>query len=214
MGARQMAPLAVGDALEGATFGLLAAGAGWGAAAAITMSFVAFSGSAQFGAASTLARGGSLLAALVSAMLLNARYLVMGADIAPQLPGGWFRRLVESQLITDASWAIGRSAGSSMRLVGAGVLSRLAWTLGTAAGALGAQQLASGSAMFTRLGLDAVYPAFFLFLLVEWLRSATVRRHLVTAAGGLAALAVVPILPAGMPIVVAGLAGLIVNRWR
>ena len=208
-----MAPLAVGDALEGATFGLLAAGVGWGAGAAITMSFVAFSGSAQFGAASTIAGGGSVVTAVLSAILLNARYLVMGADIAPRLNGGWCRRLLESQLITDAAWAIGRSSGSSARVVGAGALSRLAWTLGTAAGALGAQHLGLGPVAFTRLGLDAAYPAFFLYLLVEQLRPASPRRVAMAAAGGVAALAVAPYVPAGVPILAACAAGFIVSRW-
>jgi len=203
-----MAPLAVGDVLEGATFGLLAAGIGWGAGAAITMSFVAFSGSAQFGAAATVASGGSVVAAVVSAALLNARYLVMGADIAPRLEGGWLRRLLESQLITDAAWAIGRRSASPGRVVGAGTLSRLAWTLGTAAGALGAQHLGSGPAAFTRLGLDALYPAFFVYLLVENLGQAGARRLAVAAAGGAAAVAVTPFVPAGLPILAACAAGL------
>jgi predicted branched-subunit amino acid permease len=208
-----MAPLAVSDVLEGATFGLLAAGVGWGAGVAITMSFVAFSGSAQFGAASTIANGGSVVTAALSATLLNARYLVMGADIAPRLDGGWCRRLLESQLITDATWAIGRSPGSPARVVGAGALSRLAWTLGTAGGALGAQHLGFGPAAFTRLGLDAAYPAFFLYLLVEQLGQASVRRLATAAAGGVAALAVAPFAPAGVPILAACAVGLIVARW-
>jgi predicted branched-subunit amino acid permease len=208
-----MAPLAVGDALEGATFGLLAAGAGWGAGAAITMSFVAFSGSAQFGAASTIANGGSIIASVLTAMLLNARYLVMGSDIAPRMNGGWWQRLLESQLITDAAWAIGRSSGSSARVVGAGALSRLAWTLGTAAGALGAQHLGLGHAAFTRLGLDAAYPAFFLYLLVEQLLQGSGRRLAIATAGGVTALAIAPFVPAGVPILAACAAGLIVGRW-
>lgn len=209
-----MAPLAVGDVLEGATFGLLAFNVGWGAGVAITMSFVAFSGSAQFGAASTIAGGGSVLAAVVTAALLNARYLVMGADIAPRLQGGWLRRLVESQLITDAAWAIGRSAGSPARVFGAGALSRLAWTLGTAAGAFGAQHLALAPAAFTRLGLDAAYPAFFLYLLVDHLRQPGARGLLVAAAGGATALAVAPLVPAGVPILAACAAGIVVGGWR
>jgi predicted branched-subunit amino acid permease len=209
-----MAPLAVGDVLEGALFGLIAVNVGWGAGVAITMSFVAFSGSAQFGAASTIAGGGSVLAAVLTAALLNARYLVMGADIAPLLQGGWLRRLVESQLITDAAWAIGRSAGSPARVVGAGALSRLAWTLGTAAGALGAQHLAFGPATFTRLGLDAAYPAFFLYLLVDHLRGTGSRALLVAAAGGTAAVAVAPLVPAGLPILVGCAVGLVVGFWR
>src|SRR5215469_6187894 len=209
-----MAPLAVGDVLEGAVFGLLAINVGWGAGVAVTMSFVSFSGSAQFGAASTTAAGGSVLAAVATATLLNSRYLVMGADIAPLLEGGWLRRLVESQLITDAAWAIGRSAGRPARGVGAGALSRLAWTLGTAAGALGAEHLAFGAAVFTRLGLDAAYPAFFLYLLVDHLRRAGARELLVAAVGGAVALAAVPLVPAGVPILAACAAGLVVGLRR
>ncbi len=214
-----MAPLAVGDALEGLTFGLLAAGVGIGAGTAITMSFVVFSGSAQFAAVSTLATGGSVFGAVLSALLLNARYLVMGADIAPSLEGGWLRRLLESQLITDAAWAIGRSPSRSpARVVGAGALSRLAWTLGTAAGALGAQHLAVGPATFARLGLDAAYPAFFMYLLVQVIREARDgsrrRRVVVALAGGVLALAVTPFVPTGVPILAACSIALIVSFRR
>ena len=60
------------------------------------------------------------------------------------------------------------------------------------------------------LGLDAVYPAFFLALLIGEVRSA--RALGVAALGALIALALVPVAPAGVPVLVASLAAL-VGLW-
>jgi predicted branched-subunit amino acid permease len=57
------------------------------------------------------------------------------------------------------------------------------------------------------LGLDAIYPAFFLALLLVEIKS---RRALgVAALGALIALALVPVAPAGVPVLVASLASLV-----
>jgi predicted branched-subunit amino acid permease len=61
-----------------------------------------------------------------------------------------------------------------------------------------------------RLGLDAAFPALFLALLIPLLRT---RRAVAAALGGAAvALALVPIAPAGIPIVAA--AAVCLLGWR
>ncbi len=77
------------------------------------------------------------------------------------------------------------------------------WNLGTAIGA------ASGGVLGDprRLGLDAMLPAAFLALLAPHLARPEARR--IAVAGGLIALVMVPIAPAGLPIVAAGTAVLI-----
>jgi predicted branched-subunit amino acid permease len=123
-GVRAALPLALAPILFGASFGLLAGDAGMGRPAAVVMSATTFAGSAQFAAASILDTGGGAAAAIVAAVLLNARYVPIGVSVAPIFPGSRRRRLLESQLIVDESWAL---AGRSGRfdygvLVGAGLL--------------------------------------------------------------------------------------------
>ena len=68
-------------------FGVNAADAGWGSLAPIVMSMVVFAGSAQFALLSVLSDGGTLIAALAAAVLINMRFLVMGIALAPSLVG-------------------------------------------------------------------------------------------------------------------------------
>jgi predicted branched-subunit amino acid permease len=74
-GVRAALPLTLAPLLFGASFGLLAVDAGLGAFGAVAMSATTFAGSAQFAAATILEDGGGVLAAIVAALLLNARYV-------------------------------------------------------------------------------------------------------------------------------------------
>jgi predicted branched-subunit amino acid permease len=208
-----MAPLAVGDLIDGVAFGVLAASS-MGSVAPVVMSILAFSGTAQFATASVLQEHGTLATAGVAALAVNSRYLVMGLTLAPAMRGGPFRRLLQTQLLTDASWAFTQQQGEEgnvERMVGAGLVSRLAWTLGTAAGVLGAAQLLAPLGGAERLGLDAVYPAFFLYMLVQALRPDG--SHLVAAGTGAGVgLLLVPVLPVGLPVLGAAAVGLLIGR--
>jgi 4-azaleucine resistance transporter AzlC len=203
-GVRVALPLALAPLLFGASFGLLAVEAGFGALGAIVMSATTFAGSAQFAAASILADGGGALAAIVAALLLNARYVPLSLAVASIFPGRRRRRALESQLIVDESWAL---AGRSGRfeygvLIGAGVLLYVVWVGGTALGTVAGDLLDPEA-----IGLDAAFPALFLALLAPYLRS---RRALVTAVtAGLITLVLLPIAPPGVPIVAASFAALI-----
>jgi 4-azaleucine resistance transporter AzlC len=208
-GARVVAPIAVAAAAFGATFGVLAQEAGMQALAALTMSATTFAGSAQFAAASVLATGGGVAAAVASASLLNARYAPISLSVAPAFVGGAFRRLAESQLIVDESWAVSRrrDGGYDRRvLVGAGLVLYAGWVGGTAIGAFGGDALVDPRT----LGLDAAFPALFLALLVPQVR--TQRALAAALAGGGIALALMPVAPAGVPIVAASAACLL--GWR
>jgi 4-azaleucine resistance transporter AzlC len=205
-GARAIAPIAVAAALFGASFGVLATAAGMEALAAFTMSATTFAGSAQFAVASVLGAGGGVAAAVVAATLLNARYAPISVSVASVFVGGPLRRLAESQLIVDESWALSRRDDGRFDrrlLVGAGLVLYAAWVGGTGVGVLGGEALGDPAT----LGLDAAFPALFLALLVPQLRS---RRALAAAlAGGAIALALVPVAQEGIPIVAASAACLL-----
>ena len=163
-GARAAAPIAIAAAIFGASFGVLARDAGMGIVPPILMSLTTFAGSAQFAVASVLESGGAVTAAIVAAVLLNLRYLAIGISVAPALRGSTGRRLAEAQLAVDESWAVAQSDGRVRRgrLLGAGLVLMVAWTSGTVAGVLGGSALGDPA----DYGLDAMFPALFLALLV------------------------------------------------
>jgi branched chain amino acid efflux pump len=204
-GAAAVAPIAIAVAAFGASFGILAREAGMGVAAPIVMSVTTFAGSAQFAAASVLHGGGGVVAAVAAAVMLNLRYLAIGVSVAPSLRGARGRRLAEAQLAVDESWAVSQRGGrvDRDRLVGAGMVLLPAWTIGTVGGVLGGSALGDPKTY----GLDAMFPALFLVLLVGQLHG---RRARAAALGGaLIALVLTPVLPPGLPIVAAAAAVLV-----
>ena len=203
-GIRAALPLALAPLLFGASFGLLAADAGIGRLGAIAMSATTFAGSAQFAAASILDSGGGVAAAIVAAVLLNARYVPISLSVASIFPGSRLRRLAESQLIVDESWALSGRGGrfEYAVLVGVGLLFYVLWVGGTALGTVVGDLLDPKA-----IGLDAAFPALFLALLAPYVRSS---RALATALiAGAITLALLPVTPPGAPIVAASLACLI-----
>jgi 4-azaleucine resistance transporter AzlC len=205
-GVRAGAPFAVAGGLLALSFGVVAKGAGLSPLAAIAMSAIVFAGSAQFTAISILSSGGTVGAAVLAAALVNSRFLPMGVALGPSLPGGPMRRAVQGQAVVDASWAIaGRKDGTFDRwmLFGSTAIQYVGWVGGTVVGALGGNVLGDPEA----LGLDAIYPAFFLALLLNELGDP--RARVVAALGALIALALIPFAPAGVPVLAASLAALL-----
>jgi 4-azaleucine resistance transporter AzlC len=198
-------PFAIVAVVLSLSFGVLARQVGFSAVGAIVMSVVVFAGSAQFAAVSILGGGGGASAAIAAAALMNSRFLPMGAALAPSLPGSWLKRAAQGQTVVDASWAmasLGEGRFDRWFLFGATAPQYVCWIAGTAAGALGGSILGDIDA----LGLDAVYPAFFLALLFAEVRDR--RSRLVALSGGAIALALVPFAPAGIPVLAASLAAL------
>jgi 4-azaleucine resistance transporter AzlC len=196
-------PIGVAAGVFGVSFGVLARAAGMSPVAAVLMSATTFAGSAQTAAVSILGAGGGLVAAITTAVLLNLRYGPIGLSAAPALSGPWWRRVLQAQLVVDESWALSQRDGGRIQpglLLGGGMILYVGWIAGTAAGATAGGLLGDPA----RLGLDAMFPAIFLALLVPQLHS---RSRLAAAIGG-AAIAVVllPVAGSGVPILVASLA--------
>jgi 4-azaleucine resistance transporter AzlC len=205
-GARASIPFAVATLVLGISFGVLARSLGWGIFAPIVFSVIAFSGSAQFAVAAVLGAGGGAVAAIIAAVLLNARFGPMGVAIAPYLKGGPFRRALEGQAVIDASWALASRGGGRFDrefMIGATIPQGAAWIVGTAVGALGGNFIGNPE----RLGLDVIFPAFFLVLLAEELRDARAVAVALFAAG--LALVLVPFTPPGVPVIAACAAALL-----
>jgi predicted branched-subunit amino acid permease len=129
-----------------------------GVLAPLVMSATTFAGSVQFAATSILGASGGAVAAIAAAVLLNARYAPISISVAPLFRGPRLKRLAESQLIVDESWALaGRGDGRFDRriLLGAGLLLYASWVSGTAVGVVAGDALGDPKA----LGLDGAFPA-------------------------------------------------------
>jgi 4-azaleucine resistance transporter AzlC len=204
-GIRAGLPLVLPTFAIGTSFGVLAEPA-IGAVAAIVMSVIVFAGAAQFASVSILAAGGSLASAASAGLLINTRFLPMGLAVAPALRGGPLRRAAEAQTMVDASWAIAnRGDGTFDRqlMMGATIPQAVGWWGGTIIGAVAGSLLGNPET----LGLDALFPAFYLALLADELRD---RTSLASALLGAAiAIALVPFTPPGIPVVAASLAALL-----
>lgn len=206
-GARAALPLVVPTLLVGVAFGVVARTQGWGVVAPVVMSIVVFSGSAQFAAAAVLAAGGAPAAAILSATLVNLRFVPMGVAAAPATRGGPLRRALEGQLVIDASLALAMRGGAVSRglLLGGTLPQAAGWVSGTAIGAIAAVDVDPQA-----LGLDVVFPAFFLALL--WLELGRREVRIVALLGAAIALVLVPVVPPGLPVSLAALAALAALR--
>jgi 4-azaleucine resistance transporter AzlC len=204
-GVRAVLPLVPAVLAFGASFGVLTHAAGMGAAASLVMSATTFAGSAQFAVVSVLGAGGTAAAAIVAAVLLNARYGPMALAASNVFRGGPLRRLLEAQLLVDESWALSNRGGrfDLKVMLGAGALLYVGWNAGTAIGVAAGDSLADPAT----LGLDAAFPALFLALLAPLLRSRTPVAAALLGAG--IALALTPIAPAGVPVIAATAACLV-----
>ena len=210
-GLRLGVPFAIAGFLVAVSFGIVAREAGLSAVAAIVMSMIVFAGSAQFAAVAIVAAGGGVLAAIGAGALMNSRFLMMGVALAPSLPGRWPWRAAQGQTVVDASWALAaRGDGTFDRwvLFGSTSVQYVTWMIGTTVGAVGGTALGDPR----QLGLDAIFPAFFLALLLPELREA--RSRVVALAGGLIALVLVPLAPPGVPVLAASVAALIGLKRR
>jgi 4-azaleucine resistance transporter AzlC len=201
-GTRRGVPFGIAVFAIAISFGVLARPT-MGAVAPIVMSIVVFSGAAQFGSLAVLAAGGGAGAAIAAGVLLNARYLAMGLALAPSLRGRRRSRAAFGMATVDASWAaasIGDGTFDPWFMVGVSVPQYAGWVLGTVVGVIAGPALGDPRA----LGLDALFPAFFVSLLIEEARG---KRRLAAAGGGAGiALALTPLVPAGLPILAAAAA--------
>ncbi|HEX8102686.1 MAG TPA: AzlC family ABC transporter permease [Solirubrobacteraceae bacterium] len=199
-GFRAALPLIVPTLLIGASFGVAATSIGWTAVAAVVMSAIVFSGAAQFAVVAVLGAGGSVVAAIIAATLIASRFLAIGVAIGPSMRGGPVQRALEGQAVVDASLILARVSETgygARRLLGSTAPQYCGWMLGTVAGVVAGGRIADPEA----LGLDVVFPAFFVSLLVGELTTAAQRAT--AAAAALIALALIPVAPPGIPVIAA-----------
>lgn len=206
---RDIAAISLAVTLVGISFGAIAVASGLPPWAVLTMSVVVFAGGSQFMAVGMLAAG-SPLAAILAGLLLNARHLPFGLAIADVLAGSRIRRLVGAHLMVDEAVAFTMAETEPGRRRAAywltGVLLFTGWQVGT----LGGVVLGGIVGDPATYGLDAAFPAALIALLLPSLRQPEPRRVALVAAA--VAVGASFVLPPGLPILLALLALVTVNR--
>lgn len=204
-GVRAALPVVLPTLALGVSFGVLARPV-MGALGPIVMSVLVFSGGAQFAALSVLQAGGTAAAAISAGLLMNARWLPMSFALAPSLSGSVARRGAQAQAIVDASFVLANRGDGTFdrgRLIGATLAQASAWVAGTAIGVLVSGTVPDPDAF----GLDAIFPAFYLTLLLGELDGGRVYATVAVAAA--ITLALMPVAPSGVPVIAAAAAALL-----
>lgn len=179
----------------------------------IALSSLLFSGASQFAIVGVIGSGGSALAAILAAVLLGVRNGFYALRMAPLLEVTGFKRLIAAHITIDEATAVALAQDpedsdvvrKGFWFTGLGVF--FFWNLFTILGALSASLLEDPS----RWGLDSAVPAAFLALL--WPQLTTKRLRVISLLALLMALALSPLLPAGLPIISVVLIALMAG-WR
>ncbi|MER8223626.1 AzlC family ABC transporter permease [Streptomyces sp. NPDC094143] len=194
--------------LSGFAFGVTSAGSGLTLWQTCALSLLVFTGASQFALVGALAGGGSPFTAAAGAFFLGVRNAFYGLRLSQVLAIPRAVRPFAAQWVIDETAAVAlaqptrRTARIGFWVTGLSLY--VLWNLTTFLGALGAEAIGDTDAW----GLDAAGPAVFLALLAPMLKSGTER-----AAAGLAVLlgiGLLPVLPAGVPVLLAALAAPVV----
>jgi 4-azaleucine resistance transporter AzlC len=205
--ARDVAAIGAAILFVGISYGAIARADRVPVWAIVVMSVLVFAGGSQFLAVGLLAAGNPV-AAVAGGLLLNARHLPFGlstGDLWDTDAGGRARRLgrrlVGSHLMVDESvaFALGQpdrtSAARAYWLTGGTLFT--VWNLGTLLGIVVGGEVGDPATF----GFDAAFPAGLLALLMPQLRQRVPRR--VAVLGAAVAVLATPLLPAGVPVLLA-----------
>lgn len=194
------------------SFGALATTAGWPPLATIICSAVVFSAGGQLALLTALTAGSGVPLALGAATLINLRFLPMGVAVAGSLTGPAWKRALAGQTILDGSWAAayqGNGRYDELTMFGASAVQWPTWILGTVMGVVAAPP----PELVESLGLDLVFPGFFLILLVDSFRTTPRAPWIAVTAivltGGLLLVA-----PTGVAVLLSALAAFVVLLGR
>ncbi|MFF5339966.1 AzlC family ABC transporter permease [Streptomyces althioticus] len=194
--------------LSGFAFGVTSAGSGLSLLQTCALSLLVFTGASQFALVGALAAGGGAVTAAAGAFFLGVRNAFYGLRLSQLLALPRAVRPFAAQWVIDETTAVSLAQptrrAARLGFLVTGLTLYVLWNLTTLLGALGADAIGDTKAW----GLDAAGPAVFLALLAPMLRTGTERA--VAAVAVLLGLGLLPVLPAGVPVLVAALAAPVV----
>ena len=208
---RRALSVSVATGLYGISFGALSITAGLNLWQTMALSLLMFTGGSQFAFIGVIGAGGQAISAILTSGLLGVRNGLYGVQLGPLLELKGWKKVLAAQFTIDESTAVSTSQTTQpLRRTGfwwAGVGVFVCWNALTLVGALVGNALGDPKAW----GLDAAAAAAFLGLLWPRLASRTAQ-----ACAGLAvviACVLVPFAPAGVPVLSAGAAAILVGAW-
>ncbi|WKD37173.1 AzlC family ABC transporter permease [Streptomyces xanthophaeus] len=194
--------------LSGFAFGVTAAGAGVSTLQACVLSLLVFTGASQFALVGALAAGGNPFTAAAGAFFLGTRNAFYGLRLSQLLKLPRPVRPLAAHWVIDETTAVALAQpdrkSARLGFTVTGLTLYVLWNLTTLLGALGAEAIGDTRAW----GLDAAGPAVFLALLAPMLKTSTERA--VAALALALGLGFLPVLPAGVPVLIAALAAPVV----
>jgi 4-azaleucine resistance transporter AzlC len=194
----------------GLSYGAIAVASGFPLWVPAVQSVLVLAGASEFLFVGIVAAGGSPFAAALAGLLVNSRHLPYGLALPAGTTGRGWRRLFGTHLMNDESVVFAlaqtdlRAKRAAYWACGLGVL--ICWPGGAVLGALAGSAIRDTNAF----GLDAMFPAVILALIVKDLRDSRILRA--ALAGAAIALAAAPFLPAGLPVLLALAAVLLLVR--
>jgi predicted branched-subunit amino acid permease len=208
---RQSLSVGLATGAYGISFGAVSTASGLTVLQTCVLSLLLFSGGSQFAFVGIVGSGGAGLAAVATSTLLGLRNGLYGLQLSRLLGLHGLRRLVGAQITIDESTAvaIGQPEVAASRLgfwvTGASVF--VLWNLMTLVGALLGNALGDPK----RYGLDAAAASAFLALV--WPRLSNGEARVVAVTSAFVAIVLSPFVPAGVPVLAAGLTA-VVTGWR
>jgi 4-azaleucine resistance transporter AzlC len=217
-GARDCVPLAIGIVPFGFVAGAAAVEADFGVAGAMGFSIIVFAGASQLAAIDLLSSGSAVVVAVATAWLINLRFVMYSASLAPWLSHVRLgRRAFAAYVLTDQAYALsltryakGGPLDERLRYyLGVALPLWVTWQATTLLGAL------VGPAIPEDVPLEFAIPLCFLVLLVP-----VVQDHpgiVAAVVGGTAAVVVAEIDLDDAAIVLGALAGIAAGTfadWR
>jgi branched chain amino acid efflux pump len=194
----------------GLSYGAIAVASGFPLWVPAAQSVLVLAGASEFLFVGIVAAAGSPIAAALAGLLVNSRHLPYGLALPPGVTGRRWSRLLGTHVMNDESvvFALAQPDPERKRAAywacGLGVL--VCWPGGAVIGGLIGSAVHDTSAF----GLDAMFPAVILALIVKDLRDTRTLRA--ALAGAAIALAATPFLPAGLPVLLALAAVLLLVR--
>lgn len=183
----------------GVTVNLLVLEAGTSSGLTIFAAFAVYSATSELAYLAVKDAGGTELAAVVAAWVVSSRFGLLAVSLGAKLPGGVWHRAAAAVNSFDPNVALaiqqtdGRQVVRVFWRVTAALMT--GWWLGTIVGVFLGNVIGDAD----RFGLDALFPAAMLAIIGNGLRQRD--GALAALIGGLLCLVLIPLVPAGLPII-------------
>ncbi|HGN0867044.1 TPA: AzlC family ABC transporter permease [Providencia alcalifaciens] len=197
---KNIALVCIADLIVGISYGALAHSQGFDWWVPLMLSILVLAGASEFLFIGVVFSGGSPLSAALAGLLVNSRHIPFSFAVS-ELTGKGAKSLLGYHIMNDESVVFGlaqdseREKTAAFWLCGLGIL--ICWPVGVVIGEI----LGSFIQDTHALGMDAMFPAIILALSLPALKDKRLR--LAAIVGAVVAVVTTPVLPAGIPVLLA-----------